>query len=248
MNHDDPSVAAAERPLTGNVALVSGAAGGIGSAVLTALGAAGATALGMDVAAPAGAMATDCWPVDVGDDAAVAGAVQRVRAEYQRLDILVHAAGVTRDAVLWKLALEDWDLVQRVNLRGAFLLLRHAVPLMRHGGGGRVVLIGSVNGSRGRFGQTAYAASKAGLLGLAKSAARETARFGIRVNVVEPGMTRTPLTERMSAAHREAAIAESLLGRMAEPEDIAAAVLFLCGPGGRHVTGQTLRVDGGEYL
>jgi len=235
-----------ERPLAGKVALVSGAAGGIGSAVAAALTAAGAETAGFDLQS-----AERCRIAvqgDVGDDAAVAGAVARVERELGRLDLLVHAAGIARDAVLWKLSMDDWDAVQRVNLRGAFVLLRHAVPLMRRGEGGRVVLIGSVNGSRGRFGQTAYASSKAGLLGLAKSAAQETARFGIRVNVVEPGMTRTPLTARMTDEHRKAAVAESLLGRMAEPEDIAAAVLFLCGPGGRHITGQTLRVDGGEYM
>jgi 3-oxoacyl-[acyl-carrier protein] reductase len=232
--------------LAGAVALISGASGGIGSAVASALREAGATAVGYDLRRPTDD--ADAIAGDVGDDRAVERAVARVDELHGRLDILVHAAGITRDAVLWKLAPEDWDRVHRVNLRGAFLLMRHAVPLMRRGRRGRVVLVGSVNGSRGRFGQTAYAASKAGLLGLAKSAARETARFGIRVNVIEPGMTRTPMTERMSEEHRRAAVDEGLLGKMAEPEEIAAAVLFLCGPGSTHITGQILRVDGGEYI
>jgi NAD(P)-dependent dehydrogenase (short-subunit alcohol dehydrogenase family) len=150
--------------------------------------------------------------------------------------------------VVWKLGVEDWDLEHAVNLRGAFLLVRHAVPLMRRGPGGRIVLIGSINGSRGKFGTSAYSSSKAGLLGLAKSVARETGRFGIRVNVVEPGWVRTPLTEAVPPDVREAAEAESLLGTLLEPAAVAATVLFLCGPGGSRITGQILRVDAGQYL
>jgi 3-oxoacyl-[acyl-carrier protein] reductase len=185
---------------------------------------------------------------DVTDDASVAAAVRRVADDHGRIDIVVHAAGVTRDAVLWKLPVADWDLVHNVNLRGAFLLLRHAVPVMRQGGGGRIVLVGSINGSRGKFGLTAYSASKAGLIGLAKSAAMETARFGILVNVVEPGMVRTPMTDALPEDVRRAAAAESLLGRILEPEEVAQAVLFLCGPGAGQITGQILRVDGGQSL
>ena len=111
-----------------------------------------------------------------------------------------------------------------------------------------MVLIGSINGSRGKFGTSAYSASKAGLLGLAKSVARETARFGILVNVVEPGLVRTPLTEAVPKEVRDAALAKSLVGRFVEPEDVAASVLFLCGPGAKFITGQILRVDGGQLL
>ena len=114
--------------------------------------------------------------------------------------------------------------------------------------GGRVVLIGSINGSRGKFGTSAYSASKAGLLGLAKSVAREVGRFGVLVNVVEPGWVRTPLTEKVPQPIQDAALAESLVGSFLEPEDIGSAVLFLCGPGGKRITGQILRVDGGQFL
>ena len=223
--------------LAGQVALVTGSAGGIGKAIVTAIEEAGGCVAGFDLDQG-----------DVGNDDDVSKAVESCLHQHGRLDCIVHAAGITRDQVLWKLSPEDWDQVQQVNLRSAFLLLRHAVPQMRKEGAGRVILIGSINGSRGKFGQTAYAASKAGLIGLARSAARETGRFGIRVNVVEPGMVRTAMTATLPKAVIAAAVEETLLGRLAEPEDIAAAVLFLCGPGSAHITGQVIRVDGGQYL
>jgi NAD(P)-dependent dehydrogenase (short-subunit alcohol dehydrogenase family) len=236
-----------EEILKGQVAIVSGGSGGIGRAVIRALQQAGARGVSLDLAAP-GSDEIPWLETDVRDDASVAAAVEKVFQEHSRLDVVVHAAGVTRDAVLWKLPVSDWDLVHQVNLRGAFLLLRHAIPAMRRGPGGRVVLIGSINGPRGKFGLTAYASSKAGLVGLARSLARETARFGILVNVVEPGMVRTPMTEALPAAVREQAAAESLLGKLLEPEDVAQTVLFLCGPGAGQITGQAIRVDGGQYI
>ena len=246
----------AAAPFGGQVALISGAAGGIGTALVRAFGTAGATAVGFDLQPPADGKDQSpaenpaaCWVAgSVSDDADCARAVTEVERRFGRLDVLVHAAGVTRDRVLWKLSPAEWDEVQNVNLRGAFLLMRHAVPLMRSGGGGRIVLIGSINGSRGKFGQTAYAASKAGLIGLAKSAARETGRLGILVNVVEPGLVNTPMASALPDEARQASLSESLLGKMGEPDDIASAVLFLAGPGARHITGQILREDGGQYL
>lgn len=233
--------------LGGQVAVVTGGSGAIGSAIVRALAQAGAHAVSLDITAPLDAALA--WVrCDVRDDASVAAAVAQLAQQHGRLDILVHAAGVSRDAVVWKLSVEDWDFVQQVNLRGAFLLLRHGVPVLRKSGGGRVVLIGSINGSRGKFGTATYSASKAGLLGLAKTVARETANFGILVNVVEPGWVRTPLTERVPAEFREEAIAASLLKKPLEPEDVAHSVLFLCGPGARFITGQILRVDGGQVL
>lgn len=232
--------------LAGHVALVSGGSGGIGQAIIRSLAGAGATAVSLDLAEPSPGI---LWiKTDVTDDSSVAAAVEKVAQEHGRLDIVIHAAGVTRDAVLWKLGVSDWDLVHGVNLRGAFLLLRHALPVMLRGRGGRVVLLGSINGSRGKFGLTAYASSKAGLIGLARSLARETGRFGILVNVVEPGMVRTPMTEALPPAVLEAAVQESLLGDPLQPENVADVVLFLCGPGSSRITGQILRVDAGQYI
>ena len=233
--------------LSGKVAVVTGGSGGLGRAVIRAFERAGARAISLDVTQPS-EVKMDWVKCDVTDDASVAAAIRGVARECTRIDLVVHAAGVTRDAVLWKLPVSDWDRVHSVNLRGAFLLLRHAVPVLRQGGGGRIVLIGSINGSRGKFGLTAYSSSKAGLIGLAKSAAMETARFGILVNVVEPGMVRTPMTDALPEDVRRAAEAESLLGRILEPEEVAAAVLFLCGPDAGQITGQILRVDGGQSL
>lgn len=226
--------------LAGRVAIVTGGSGGIGTAIIAALEAAGATVVNLDVSAAA----LEC---DVRDDASVASAIARVAQEHGRIDIAVHAAGVSREGVVWKLSVDDWDLIQSVNLRGAFLLMRHVIPMMRRDGG-RIVLIGSINGSRGKFGTSAYAASKAGLIGLAKSVSRETGRFGILVNVIEPGWVRTPLTESHPEALRQKALDETLLGDFVDAADVAASVLFLCGPGSRRVTGQILRVDAGQYL
>jgi NAD(P)-dependent dehydrogenase (short-subunit alcohol dehydrogenase family) len=233
--------------LSGHVAVVTGGSGGIGTAIVDALHHTGAHTVSLDVRPPQN-KAIPWIKCDIRDDASVAAAIAQVVQEHQRIDLVIHGAGVSREAVVWKLAVEDWDLIQSVNLRGAFLLLRHTIPVMRRGNGGRIVLIGSINGSRGKFGTSAYSASKAGLLGLSKSVARETGRLGILVNVVEPGWVRTPLTEALPKEIRNAAVAESPLGKLLEPSDVAAAVLFLCGPGASHITGQILRVDGGQYL
>lgn len=233
-------------PFAGKVAIVTGGSGAIGRAVVDALGKAGARAFSLDLVDPGDER--DWIKCDVREENSIAAAVESVGSTAGGLDLVVHAAGISRDAVIWKMTAEDWDSVQSVNLRGAFLLLRHSIPHLRRARGGRIVLIGSINGSRGKFGTAAYSASKAGLLGLAKSVAREVGRYGILVNVVEPGWVRTPLTDAVPRAIKDAAVAESLLGNLLEPEHVAASVLFLCGGGAAHITGQVLRVDGGQYL
>jgi 3-oxoacyl-[acyl-carrier protein] reductase len=234
--------------LDGKAALVTGGGGGIGSAVVRLLLQAGCDVTSLDrpgVAAPEGAASLEC---DLASRESIATQLEAFRRGRPRLDILVHCAGITRDAVLWKLPEADWDAVLRINLDSAFLVLKRAVPWMREAGGGSVVLISSINGERGRFGQTNYAASKAGLIGLGRSAARELGRFGIRVNLIAPGMIHTPMTDALSQEHRDRAAAEAVLGRMGTPEDVAGAVLFLVSPLARHITGQILRVDGGQLM
>lgn len=231
--------------LRGQIAAVTGGSGAIGSAICSALRDGGAKAYSLDVAAAE----NDFIHCDVRDEESIASALQGIREAHPRLDILVHAAGISREGVVWKLPTEDWDAIQAVNLRAGFLLMKHGIPHMRvAGSGGRIVLIGSINGSRGKFGTSAYSASKAGLVALAKSSARELGRFGILVNVVEPGWVRTPLTEKLPQKILDAAQAESLIGSFLDPDDVANAVRFLAGPGARRITGQILRVDGGQFL
>jgi acetoacetyl-CoA reductase/3-oxoacyl-[acyl-carrier protein] reductase len=219
--------------LAGRVAVVAGAGGGIGASVVRLLGEAGAEVVGVDLpgrSAPGARLMLAC---DL----------------YDRLDILVHCAGVARDRVFWKLADADWADVMRVNLDSAFYLLRAVTPLLRQAkGGGAVVLVASINGERGKFGQANYSASKAGLIGFGRSAARELGRFDVRVNMVAPGMIRTAMIADLSAEIVEQARAETALGRIGEPEDVARAILFLCSDLSRHVTGQVLRVDGGQLI
>ena len=225
----------------------------MGSAICALLERDGAMVVGLDLHAERQVIDESGPPIrlrcDVGDEADIESAIAQVKTRFGRLDFVVHCAALPQGNVVWKLPVSEWDRILRTNLRSAFLLTHYGIPLMRASGdGGRIVLIGSTSGSTGRMGQSAYAASKAGLLGLAKSVARETARFEILVNVIEPGIIRTAMSMGMPDDLRESAIAGTALGRMGEPEDIAAAVRFLCGPGGRHITGQIIRVDGGEYM
>ena len=233
--------------IEGAVALVTGGAGGIGRAILESLAACGARAVSADLGHVAGSDPARLH-CDVGDPGAVRAAVERVIEAHGRLDFAVHCAGITRDRVLWKLSDEDWAAVLRVNLDGAFHLLKSAAPHLRRSQRGSAVLISSINGERGKLGQANYAASKAGLIGLARSAARELGRDGARVNVVAPGFIATNMTAVLPTELQRQAVAETVLGRAGRPEDVAAAVLFLCSDLARHVTGQVLRVDGGQLM
>ena len=235
---------------------MTGGAGGIGGAVVRSFAAAGhpvtLTHLG-DAAAAAALLAevralspeaeVTAMESDAGDEGAVAEVVAAVRPL-----VVVHAAGFARDGVVWKQDVADLDAMLRVHVRGAWLLLHHAAPVMRAAGFGRFVFLGSINGLRGKFGQTAYAAAKAALGGMARSAARELGRFGVTVNVVAPGWVDTPLTAGLPPKHRERARAECPTGRLTTPEDVAAVVAFLASDLAGQVTGHELPVDGGQLL
>lgn len=232
--------------LQNRVAVVTGAASGIGRALVRDLRAHGVRVGGIDLCE-----APDCdvaLIADVGDEDALRAAVGTINDQLGAPTLAVHSAGITRDGVHWKLAVEDWNAVLRVNLTGAFLLLREITPHVRAHAGGSIVFVSSINGARGKFGQTAYAASKAGLVGLARSAARELGRFGGRVNLVSPGMVATPMTAELAPQWRERAAAESALGRIATPAEIAGSVRFLLSDDARHITGQNLSVDGGQAM
>jgi NAD(P)-dependent dehydrogenase (short-subunit alcohol dehydrogenase family) len=232
--------------LEGKIALVAGGSGGIGAAAVGALAAVGARVVAADLAGRPGPPGAEFAACDMKVPSAIRDLVERVRRDHGRLDVLVHAAGIARDAVLWKMTDAAWSEVMQVNLESAFHLMRAAIPVMRAGGGGSIVLIASINGERGKFGQANYAASKAGLIALARSTASEVGRFGVRVNAVAPGWIETPLTAALPAEARARAESESLLGRLGTPDDVARVVLFLATPLAGHVTGQVVRVDGGQ--
>lgn len=235
---------------SGRVVWVTGAARGIGLACARAFAAKGAQVVGLDL--QLSDLLRECAPrsaeLNVADAEAVSHTAAALAEANLAPDVVVNNAGITRDSVHWKLSEADWSEVLNVNLSGAFHVMREATPLMRSLGRGSFVNITSINGERGKFGQANYSAAKAGLIGLTKAAARESGRFGIRVNAVSPGMVETELTQQLPADVRKKALEETLLGRIARPEDVANCVLFLASAMAAHITGQVIRVDGGQYL
>jgi len=185
---------------------------------------------------------------DVASFADAERMVAEVRERFGRLDILVCNAGITWDGVVWKMSEQQFDQVIGVNLKGYFNYNRAAAILFKDQKHGKIVNISSINGLRGKFGQCNYAASKGGEIALSKSLAKELGKFNVNVNVVAPGMV---LTEMMSAIPPEfqaGALAETVLGRFATPEDVANLVCFLCSDLARHITGEVIKIDGGQYI
>ncbi len=183
---------------------------------------------------------------DVREFAAAEQILEELAAAEGRLDALINNAGINRDHVIWKTSETDWDDVLDVNLKGAFNYLRAAAPLLRRQKGGKVVNVSSINGLRGKAGVANYAASKAGVIALTRTVARELGPANVNVNAVAPGMVETAMTERLAAETREAALRESALGRLGRPHEIAAVIFFLCSEQARHITGQVIVVDGGQ--
>ena len=166
------------------------------------------------------------------------------------LDILVNNAGMNWDGVFWKMTEEQWDRVLEVNLKGYFNFTRQIVPLLKAQKSGKIVNVTSINGLRGKFGQTNYSASKAGIIGFTKALAKEMGAFGINVNAVAPGLIETAMLREAEARDKiiELALDEIVLKRVGQPEDLAHVIVFLASQKARHITGEVIKVDGGQYI
>ena len=185
-------------------------------------------------------------------DVTDAGKAERIVAETRvrlgRVDMLVNAAGVSEDAPLWQMTETQWERVLNINLKGTFNYIRAVAPLFRAQQAGKIVNVASIEAARGRFGISAYAASKAGVTALTRTAAAELGRSHVNVNAVAPGFIRTPLVARLPVEVQAEAARASVFGRVGEPEEVAAVVAFLCTDAARYVTGTVIRVDGGQLL
>ena len=244
--------------LSDKVAVVTGASRGIGRCIALALAAQGAKV----VASARNAEALDNLVEEIkqqgGEAAAVVGDVavdtdaseliDQAVAKYGQVDILVNNAGITRDGLLLRMKNEDWDAVLDTNLKGAFLCIRAAAKVMSKQRSGRIINISSVVGEMGNAGQANYCASKAGLLGLTKSVARELARRNVTVNAITPGFIVTDMTDDMTDKARQAMTEQIPLGRLGEVDDIANAVIFLASDQSSYITGQVLGINGGMYM
>jgi 3-oxoacyl-[acyl-carrier protein] reductase len=245
--------------LLGKVAIVTGSTRGIGRAIAVDLATNGADVIfnyrqRSDLATDLTATIRDMGRRALAIQADVSGfedAQRLVRSaldEFGRLDLLVNNAGMNWDGVIWKMTEEQWDRVIAVDLKGTFNYTRAVTPTFREQESGKIVNITSINGLRGKFGQSNYSAAKAGVIGFTKACARELGRYGVNVNAVAPGLIETEMVKQAPATVREMALAEIVLGRIGLPEDVAHVVTFLCSERARHITGQVIQVDGGQYI
>ena len=241
--------------LTGRAAIVTGAAQGIGLAIARSLHAQGAKVALVDLDGDraekaAAELGGGVLPLacDVTDEESVEAVVRHTVEEFGSLDIHVNNAGITRDASLRKMTVQDFEAVIDVHLKGTWLGVRAASAIMREAGRGSIVNMSSLSGKSGNPGQTNYSAAKAGIVGLTKAAAKELAHKGVRVNAVQPGLIRTPMTEAMPPevfAEREAGVP---MKRAGEPHEVAGAVLFLASDLSSYLTGTVLEVGGGRLM
>ena len=244
--------------MNGRVALVTGASQGIGRACALALAKAGAhvalaarneaklAEVAAEITAAGGTAAV--FSLDVANEESIHAGAKAVLAHFGKVEILVNNAGITRDTLSMRMKRADWDAVLTTNLTGAFLLTQAMMSSMLKSRWGRIVNITSVVGQTGQAGQANYAASKAGLIGLTKSLARELASRNITVNAVAPGYIETPMTDVLNEQQRSAMTTQIPLARAGTPEDIAHAVAFLASDNASYITGHVLDVNGGMYM
>lgn len=245
--------------MKGKIALVTGGSRGIGRAIAVKMAQEGCDVailyagrkeaadetVSMIEAAGARALAVQC---NVADGAAVEAAVKEVAQTLGSIDILVNNAGIVRDGLAMRMSSEDFRAVLDVNLTGAFHMIRACLPLFVRKRSGRIINITSVSGMMGNPGQANYASSKAGLIGLTKTIAREVASRGVTVNAVAPGFIETDMTASMNEAALQKGLSAVPMGRIGKPEDVANAVCFFAGEGAGYITGCVLKVDGGMYI
>lgn len=243
--------------LNGQVALVTGASRGIGAATALCLAQRGSDVAinhyndkssAEEVAAHIRNLGrkAETFDCDVSDHQAVAIMVADIIKAFGQVNILINNAGVSNDSVVWKMTEEQWDQVIDVNLKGCFNTVSALAPHFRERRSGKIVNVSSINALRGRFGLVNYAASKAGIIGLTRALARELGKYNINVNAVAPGLIETEMTAKLSDDSKKSSLEESALGRLGEPHDIANVIAFLCSDDARQITGEVIRVDGGQ--
>ena len=237
--------------LSGKVAVVTGASSGIGAAIVELFAKAGAYVYGLSLPPVPNDTGNICYRVcDVSDFAECQTAFEEIVRHYGKIDILVNCAGITRDALTEKMSEEQFDDVVRVDLKGVWNLTHFVGPFMQKQGGGSIINISSAVGEYGSVGQANYAAAKAGVIGMTKTWAKEFARYGanVRVNAIAPGYTLTDMVKTIPEALLEKFASQTALHRLAQPEEIAGAALFLASDWSSYVTGTTLDVNGGLCL
>ena len=247
--------------LEGKNALVTGGSQGIGAAVSLELAREGANVCLTYRKHEAEALKYAKQIQEIGrqalavqcDIASFADAEKVVKAaveEFGRLDILVNNAGMNWDGVCWKMTEEQWDRVLEVNLKGYFNFTRHVAPLFKDQKSGKIINVTSINGLRGKFGQTNYSASKAGIIGYTKAVAKELGAFNVNVNAVAPGLIETAMLRESEARDKiiDLAMGESALKQVGQPQDLAYLVAFLASGKADHITGEVIKVDGGQYI
>jgi 3-oxoacyl-[acyl-carrier protein] reductase len=244
--------------LAGKVALVTGSAQGIGKAIAVAMAKEGANIvisdINIDLAKATAAeiekmgVKTLALQFNVADLSQTEAAIKSISETFGKLDILVNNAGITRDGLLLRMKKEDWDLVISVNLTGVFNLCKVVTPVMMKARSGKIINISSIVGEMGNAGQMNYSASKAGVIGMTKTLAKEVGSRNIQVNAIAPGFIDTDMTKKLSDEVKNAMMAQIPLGKLGQPEDVAAAAVFLASPDADYVTGQVLSVNGGMYM